>query len=179
MAYKTKFDGSTNEAIQLGGINPKTQKENPTSIEGYFLGTRDTDGEYGPGKLHIFQTEKGTVGVWGKARLNGLLTSELVGQMVLVTFTGMVAPTKKGRKPAYGYEVQHDNDNVIDTTGINLNSAPVVADNDYSDNGSEDLESEFQDEIVPARNVKATNPARAANAEQQAKVKALLSGKRA
>ncbi len=116
MAYKTKFDGSTDTTIKLGGAG------NPTSIEGYFLGTKEIpDQGYGPGKLHIFQTQEGTVGVWGKTNSNRLLTSDIIGQMVLLSFTGM-GEKKKGKNPAYNYSVQHDPENTTDVSGVNLNA---------------------------------------------------------
>ncbi len=121
MGYITKFDGNTDSTITLG------KEGDPKSVEGYFLGSKDTpDQGFGPGKLHIFQTSKGNIGVWGKTRLNSLLTTDLIGQMVLATFTGMIAPSKKGRRPSYGFKVQHDAGNTIDTSGIDLTaSAPA------------------------------------------------------
>ncbi len=172
MAYQTKFDGSTDTTIQLGGKN-KDGTPNPTSLEGYFLGSKDTDGDFGPGKLHLFQTKEGTIGVWGKSRLNGLLTKDIIGQMTLVTFTGMIAPTKKGRRPAYGYKVQHDTSNTIDVGDLNLNAASAGG----ADEGSEDEElasvgfasSDSYHQTAEPR-VAAAVP----NAARQAQVQALL-----
>ncbi len=116
MAYITKFDGSVNKTVSIGG------KGNPQSVEGYYLGAKDTKGKFGPCKLHIFQTEDGHIGVWGKSRMNYLLTQDLKGQMVLVTFKGMI-PSNKGN-PAFDYSVQHDPANTIDTTGVDANAQP-------------------------------------------------------
>lgn len=174
MAYKTKFDGTTDKTIQLGGTSA-TGERNPTSLEGYFLGSKDTQSDYGPGKLHIFQTKEGTVGVWGKTRLNTLLTEELKGQMCLVSFTGMVAPSKKGRKPSYGYKVQHDEDNRTDVSNVNLNAAaPAEEDdgeasydsdqNDENNNAWKDAPSGYQAKV----------PASAPTAAQVSNVQARL-----
>lgn len=119
MAFKKKFDGQVDKAIQLGN------KENPAreSVEGYFLGTKTTpDTGYGPGKLHIFQTAEGAVGVWGKANSNRLLTSDLTGQMCRLTFTGM-GEKVKGKNPAYKYELEVDSSETMDTSGIDLNAS--------------------------------------------------------
>jgi hypothetical protein len=173
MAYKNKFDGSTDTTVTLGSEN------SPTQIEGYFLGSKTTpDKGYGPGKLHVFQTEKGTVGVWGKTRLNNLLTSDLVGQMVFVEFTGMIAPKTKGRRPSYGFSVKHDPENTIDTTSINL-SAP-------SEEIEEETENEAQEELhrysQPETSFKGPTASKTAavspSAERSARVQALLSGKK-
>lgn len=179
MGYKTKFDGNTDKTIQVGGVNSKTNQANPATIEGYFLGSKDTQSDYGPGKLHIFQTSEGTIGVWGKTRMDKLLTSELVGQMVLVTFTGMIAPSKKGRRPSYGYKVQHDPENTIDTSTINL--SPSASDEEDSFEEEESFETEAEEayeEPAPARAVAPKVAAVAPDASRQAKVQALLNKSR-
>lgn len=147
MAYQTKFDGSCDKAVTLGAAL------NPTSLEGYFLGSKETpDKGYGPGKLHIFQTKEGTVGVWGKTRLNNLLTKELVGQMCLVNFTGMIEPSKKGKRPSYGYKVQHDPDNTVVVDAVeSTDSYAESSDEDYSDARSEDSEVEEAYTPPPAK----------------------------
>lgn len=123
MAYKKKIELKADDAISLGGINSKTGEKNPISVEGHYLGAKTTpDTGYGEGKLHIFSTARGTVGVWGKSHLNRLLTSDHVGQMCLVTFTGMSIP-KKGKRPAYQYELQYDAENTIDVSGITVETS--------------------------------------------------------
>lgn len=176
MAYQTKFDGSTDKTIKLGGAG------NPSSLEGYFLGSKDTQSDFGPGKLHIFQTEEGTVGVWGKTRMNGLLTKDLIGQMVLVSFTGMVPPSKKGRQPSYGYKVQHDPSNVIDTSGVNLKAATASDDDSESESYDSEGSTETFEEEAPVVHAPPKAPARPAStpsAERAAQVQALLNKNRA
>lgn len=163
MAYKTKFDGQTDKTVALGS------EGNPTSLEGYFIGSKEIASDYGIAKLHIFQTSEGNVGVWGKTRLNTMLTKDLVGQMVLVEFTGMVAPTKKGRKPSYGFKVQHDPENTIE---VSADLSATTAD-DYGDESAEDPETVSEAPLVSARVV-----ARGPTAEQKARVQALVSGRK-
>ena len=179
MAFKKKFDGQVSKTIKLGGDG------NPKSIEGYFMGSKDTESDYGPGKLHVFQTPEGYVGVWGKTRMNNLLTNDIKGQMVRVTFTGMVAPSKKGRKPSYGYEVEHDDENVVDLTGVNLSKQVTEdAEDDLdqlsaADDYAEELEEELSDELpVVAKPVRAATPAATPSASRQAAVQALLNKSR-
>jgi hypothetical protein len=168
MAYVTKFDGSTDKTVTLG------KEGDPKSIEGYFLGSKVTpDTGYGEGKLHIFQTEEGSVGIWGKTRLNTLLTSDIVGQMTLVTFTGMIMPKTKGRRPSYGFKVQHDPSNKIDTSNINL-SASLPADEDDGEEDNLNSSEETYASKAPAPRA----PANAPDAEKRARVQALLTGKR-
>lgn len=178
MAYKTKFDGSTDKTIQVGG-NKADGTPNPSFVEGYFLGSKVTTGDYGPGKLHVFQTKDGTVGVWGKSRLDKLLTTDLVGQMVLVSFTGMIEPTKKGRRPSYGYRLKHDKDNTTDVSDIDLNATSEEASEsneetiDYAENSLED--EGLADEVAPARPIP---PRAAAPIPNASRVQALLSKNR-
>jgi hypothetical protein len=131
MAYIKKFDGKTDLVIALGNKDKTT--DNPTSIEGYFMGTKETpDTGYGPGKLHFFQTEKGVVGVWGKTNSNRLLTQDHRGQMCLLTFTGM-GERKKGKNPAYEYSLQYDPNNTIDVSGVDLSASEPETDDDLAD----------------------------------------------
>lgn len=165
MAYKKKFDGNTDKTIALG------KPGDPKSIEGYFLGTKVIPGTaYGDAKLHIFQTSEGTIGVWGKTRLNNLLTTELVGQMTLVEFTGMVQPTKKGRRPSFGYQVSHDEDNTIDTGGIDL-SAPQEPESDESEDSQSFDQDDLHEDEVQMKAAKSPDPSK------RAKVEALLKRK--
>lgn len=178
MAYKTKFDGQTDTSIQLGDKNNPT----PVSIEGYFLGTRETpDTGYGPGKLHIFQTPEGTTGVWGKTNSNRLLTSELVGQMVLLTFTGM-GEKKKGKNPAYNYSLQHDPDNTTDVSGINVNGQEP----EESEGETESVDSDAEPTPAPTyastpvvRTATPVSSAPPSNSAAQAKLAALRARKTA
>lgn len=172
MAYKTKFSGNTDSTITLG------KEGAPTSVEGYFLGTKETPDTmgYGPGKLHVFKTADGDVGVWGKSRLNALLTHDLVGQMVLAEFTGMIAPTKKGKRPSYGFKVQHDPTNTIEVSADAL-SAPADAD-DYEDADAGEV-AEYAETVAasPARPV-ARPTLKTPDAAARAKVNALLAGRK-
>lgn len=179
MAYVTKFDGRTDKTIKLGG------EGNPSSIEGYFMGSKDVPSDYGVGKLHLFQTHEGVVGVWGKTRMNNLLTEQHLGQMVLVSFTGMIQPSKKGRRPSYGYKLQFDPANTIDVSQVDLKATPTAdADEDDSkdatyrsqpahDEPEADEESSY-DEIEPARPVAPKVAAPALDAERKARMQALL-----
>lgn len=180
MAYKEKLQLSTDKTITIGGASADG-KPNPTKIEGFYLGAKTVDSDFGPGKLHIFQTAEGNVGVWGKTHLNGLLSPDLTGTMVLVTFAGMKAPSKKGRRPSYSYKVQYNSENTIDVTGLAATQeTEQVSDNEYyDDNGSDDSDTDVDYDTAVTK--AATPPAKAAtapSAERQAKVRALLAGKK-
>ena len=180
MAYQTKASLDTEVTYVLGGTNEKTGKPNPTSVEGYFLGNKTTpDKGYGPGTLHIFQTETGNVGVWGKTSSKNLLTPEHIGQMCLLEFTGMSTPAKKGRQPAYKYKLQFDKGNTIDVSELDVN-ASNESEPDYGDGYERDVSDDTESYVSEAAAPRATAPkvaARTPSAESQAKVRALLAGK--
>jgi len=179
MAYKKKQDLSTDKTIKLGGIDEASQKPNPTSIEGYFLGTKTTpDTGYGPGQLHFFQTEEGVVGVWGKTNLNRLLTPDLAGQMVLVNFKGM-GPKVKGKNRAYLYEVQHDSDNTTEVSSFSSAEEPSSESVGSSEDEEYSYEAEDVVEAAPARPVAPAKAAVTPSADRQARVQALLNKGRA
>lgn len=180
MAYKTKLDAKAEKIIKLGGKDERG-KPNPTKVEGYYLGAKNTDGQYGPGFLHIFKTVEGNVGLFGKTNSNRLLSKDHVGQMVLLEFTGMSTP-KKGRAAAYEFKLSYDEEDVVDTAGLNLNVAAasedeesdgVADDEEETDLGSED---EQLDEVAPQRPIKQV--ARPADpAAQKARMQQLLNRK--
>jgi hypothetical protein len=114
MGYKDVADLSADVTVALGGTNKKTGKKNPTSIEGYFLGSRqvaDRKKKSGFSYIHIFQTEKGNIGVWGKTDLDNKILTITPGTMTLVNFDRMV-PTPNG--DMYKFKVQFDADNTIE-----------------------------------------------------------------
>ncbi len=170
MAFVKKFDGNTDSTINLGN------KENPVreSIEGYYLGTKNIpDTGYGVGKLHIFQTPDGAIGVWGKTNSNRLLTTDLTGKMCRLTFTGM-GEKKKGKNPAYNYELEVDSSESIDTTGINLNASLEVDD----ETGSEES---YEAPVVSrkAATPVASIPSAPPSASAQSKIQAMLNSRNA
>jgi hypothetical protein len=87
MAYIEKTGGSTDRTMALINKGDK--------IEGFYLGSKDVDSDYGVAKLHIFQTQEERVGIWGKTYLDTLLTSDLLGLQCLVEMTGIIPPKKK------------------------------------------------------------------------------------
>jgi hypothetical protein len=181
MAYKNVPNFNDCTTITLGGQN-EDGKPNPTQIEGFYLGSKVTPAkEYGPGMLHFFQTEKGVIGVWGKTCMNSMLIPALAGQMCRVTFTGM-GKKIKGRRPAYLYSVEHDEDNVTDVSGVNVSGSQgeepeydADAAAGEADEGGDETQA---DEAPAARAVPPKSVARAPSAASQAKVQALLGGTR-
>jgi hypothetical protein len=118
MAFKTISSVDAETTTALGGFNKKTKKDNPTQVEGYYLGNKKVDSpkaKSGFAYLHVFQTAKGNLGVWGKTDMDKKLLSIPTGTMTRVTFAG-TKPTKSGND-MYVYTVEADDDNTIEVTG--------------------------------------------------------------
>ncbi len=179
MAFKSVQDLDCETTTQIGGKDKKTGKSNPKSVEGYYIGFKPTTSKFGPGKIHVFQTENGNLGVWGKTDMDNKLSTVIPGHMTRVTFTGTV-PSKKGND-MWKFKVEVDQDNQIEvaeteqlpTGNQEPESENYSLDSDDSDPDSEDL---ALDDATPQRPQAPRQPAAAPNAARQAQVQALLRG---
>ena len=177
MAFKTVSDLSTDNAIALGGFNCKTNKDNPTTITGYFIGSKEVDSpksKTGKAKLHVFQTPNGNVGVWGKTDLDQKLAAATVGALTRVSFTGM-QQTKNN--PMYKYKVEVDTDDTIEVAPPTADEAPTYSDDTYAgqlEDGDYAEQEDDVDEAPPARAVAPRTPARPPTQASQDRVQALL-----
>lgn len=127
MAFREVSDLSSDiEPIALGGFNKKLKKDNPTSVEGYYLGSRGVTTSKGPATLHYFQTPKGNQPVWGKTDSNRKLGSVPVGTMTKIWFDKMIE-SKNGTM--YKYKVAVDDDNTIEVAGPAFAPAEDADDN--------------------------------------------------
>lgn len=140
------------QTISLGGSNRKTGKKNPTSVEGYYLGSKqvpDAKKQSGKSYIHIFQTPKGNVGVWGKTDMDRKLLSCTPGTMLRISHTGMRA-TKNGEM--YVYKVEQDQDNTIEVASSGNSGFDTESTSGNSDfeAASEDIgEEAFDEEEAP------------------------------
>ena len=177
MGFTEVQDLGCDVAITLGGINKKTNKKNPTQIEGYFLGSRDIASKFsktGFAKMHVLQTPDGNVGVYGKTDLDRKMLSVAPGVCVRVTQSGSV-PTNKGND-MLKFKVEVDAENTID---VNLVTAYANAEQpDDSEETDLDSHDSALDETPAARTVAPARPAPTPSSERQAKVQALLNGRR-
>lgn len=172
MAFKEVQSLDAENTISLGGFDKKTRKENPTQAEGYYLGSRLTEGKLGDSYLHIIQTPKGNLGVWGKTDLDRKLKQVEPGTMVRITQSG-TRPSNKGND-MYLFRVEVDSD---DTVAVNLAPKTAYEEADSADafDDADFVDAEQLDEVVPARPTRPAKPATAPDAARQARVKELLS----
>ncbi len=175
MSFKTVTDLDADTTIALGGYNKKTKKDNPTSVEGYYLGCRRVNSnksKTGYCNIYYFQTPKGNIGVWGKVDLDRKMQTVELGVMVRASFSKMV-PTPNG--DMYKYTVEFDPDNTIEVSalpsGTNNEDSGTTDDNSGGDDTTDDTDTQADEDALQA--------AALAAAERKAKVQALLNkGKR-
>lgn len=187
MAFQEIISLEADQTISLGGSNRKTGKKNPTSVEGYYLGSKpvqDAKKQSGKSYIHIFQTPKGNLGVWGKTDMDRKLLSCTPGTMLRVSHTGMRA-TKNGEM--YVYKVEQDQDNTIEvatsTASFNQDGSSSGSESrefgtESEGFGTEDIEEEAFEEEAPEA-LQAPVVALAGDAAaRRAKVAAMLNKRR-
>lgn len=161
--------------ISLGGVNKKTNKKNPVTVEGYLLGAKevaDAKKKSGISYLYILSTPEGNLGVWGKTNMDKKLKGVKPGTMVRITHTGFQA-TPNGEM--YTYKVEQDSTNVIDVDGLEAPAAPSGYNDDSVIETALDEDPTPVDEVRPAYNSKPAAPAaQPPSAAKQAAVQALL-----
>jgi hypothetical protein len=178
MAFKEVQSLDAETTISLGGFNKKTRQDNPTQIEGYYLGTKfvpSQKSKSGKAAIHVFQTADGNVGVWGKTDLDRKMEAlaDKAGVMVRVTQKG-TKPTKGGND-MYMFRVEVDTDNTIEVTSAPQTiEAEEVSDESYDTEESYDEDLENDAAVIPRRPTAPVKATAVPDAARQAKVKALL-----
>lgn len=175
MAFQEVNSLDAEVTIALGGYNKKLKKENPTTAEGYYLGTRLVASKLaasGEAPLHFLKTPKGNLGIWGKTDMDRKLCQVTLGTMIRISFTG-TKPSNKGQD-MYLYKVEVDADNTIEVA--DAQSAELIDGvNDYSAHTAEaDDDSLPGDEPELQRPTRPTTPTKAPDAARQAQVQAML-----
>lgn len=174
MAFKTVTDLDADTTISLGGVNKKTGKANPTTVEGYYLGKKEVDSKKsknGKAFLYTLKTAKGPVAVWGKTDLDRKMSSVAEGQMIRITQSG-TKPTSNG--DMYKFTVEVDEENTIE---VSVPKAAAASNNDSDgDYNSNDDETELDedDQIDDYEAEERAQAAALSAAERKAKVDALL-----
>lgn len=175
MAFEEVADLSCDVTISLGGVNRKTNKKNPTSIEGYYLGSRevaDKKKKSGVSFIYVFQTPEGNVGVWGKTDIDRKMGGVQPGTMTRISFDRMM-PTQNG--DMYKYKVAVDKSNTIEVN-VGTASASSGSTSESYDGGDETEEygSEDEDESEAYEAPPLRTSSGPTAAERQAKVQSLL-----
>lgn len=182
MGFKEVASLDADTVGALGGTDKKTKKKNPTSIEGYFLGSRkiaDRKKKDGVSYIHVFQTPNGNEGVWGKTDLDRKLMAVTPGTMTRVTHTGF-RETPNG--DMYTYKVEIDPDNAIDVSELAKQAAQTetaASEDDYQDDTEDDSDEDSDTDSENEEDADTSNSLAAARAstDKVERTKALLSRK--
>lgn len=157
MGYKKVDDLNPDTVISLGGFNKKTNKKNPTEIEGYYKGSRpvpDQKKKSGLSYIHVFQVSTGgEVGVWGKTDLDKKILQGKKGYMTKIECTG-TKPTPNG--PMYTFNVYQDDTNTIE---VDISAPQSESYNDEPESAYS-YEADDQEEQEAPEPVLAAKPAR-------------------
>lgn len=166
MAFRTKVDGG--EAYKFEKVGQR--------LEGYYLGSKEFDGDYGPTLVHLFQRKDGVVNsIIGQGHLTRLLADEEPSKYMRVTYTG----TKKGKKghPMKVYQLEVDDTDLLDSSSLaqihESLAASAAAEDEIVDDEVSDDEAPA-DEIKPARATAPARPATPPSAQRRNEVAALI-----
>lgn len=143
MAFRRKEDTSGGEQFKFENINQ--------SLTGFYLGSFEHVGDFGPTKKHLFKTSKGIKVVFGQAHLTSLLAGESIGSLMRVTFTGEKR-TKKG-SPMKEYSLEIDDTQKLAPSELpDTEAEDGATESDEWDGPAEDLNEEDE---TPMDEVKA------------------------
>lgn len=154
-----------------GGEQFKFEKQGQT-LTGWYLGSFDHTGDFGPTKKHLFKLQTGQIKVvFGQTHLTQLLCDAVdpipTGALVQVTFSES-KKMKKGN-PMKMYTVDVDADSICSVDDL---AAVSRESDDYSDESDDETQA---DEVITAP-AKAAPKAASPTAKSRAQVEALLSG---
>lgn len=166
MAFEPVFDASQAKVFKFENKGDK--------MEGYYMGSFDHTGDYGPTKKHVFQTERGAEVIFGQRHLMQQLPAIVPGTMVRITWTDELAPKAKGRAAMKLFKFEQDRKNTIEVKGVDFVPTDTVADDTY---GFEEVTDAPMDEVAPVRASRPSVPASAPSPERQAAAQRLLSGR--
>lgn len=176
MAFEKLFDASN--------ATPFKFEKKGATLEGYYMGSFDYEGDYGPTKKHIFNTAAGAVVLFGQRNLMQQLPAAKVGAMTRITYTSD-RDSGKGKAPMKLFSIEQDRGNKVEVIGVDLTPTDTVDEDagsfsalDTEETDADDYESAI-DEAPPARTVAPKRAAVAPDAERQRKVQELLSRGRA
>ena len=172
MAFERIFDASNATPFKFEGVG--------STLEGYFMGSFDHTGDYGPTKKHIFQTKTGATVVFGQRNLLQQLPTVTPGVIVRITYTGDLAGKIKGRAPMKLFTIEHDKSNTIAVAGVDFNQTDEQEpEANFEAVEEAPLDEEEPVEAAPPRAAAPRQPARPPSSANQASVQELLNRNRA
>jgi hypothetical protein len=172
--------------VVLGGINSKTGKENPLSVEGYYVRKDKFQTKFGLKDVYTLANKDGEISVLGGTNLHQQFQHQKckLGRYTWITDLQETKPMDKGN-PMKLYRVEQNPEDCIDPALYDLHGfdqAKYSSGSSSEDANGDDWQDQLDDvsdEVIPPPPVAPRAPATAPSAERQAKVQALLKGSRA
>lgn len=152
-------------------------------IKGHYLTTMLLEIDGREVKKHVFQTEKGMLSCLGNYDLNDQLSQINPGTYVEIEFVGTKA-LKKGKQAMKLFEVNYDDENVVDVADVQTASPAAEAEEDgeaYAAEAESEAEEELEEEQdkAPARVALGAKRPVQASEEQRLRVQAMLNRNKA
>lgn len=146
MAKKLVYDQETEGTVSF-------EKKGQT-FEGYYKGYTERQGKFGVSKLHAFETEGGSVGIWGSSNLDTKLSAIEKGCMTYITYQGKVdLPSGMTLKK---FEVYVDDELRLDSAilaapAVEEDAVEEAVDEDQSDIDEDTMEAsdEEEEDVAP------------------------------
>jgi hypothetical protein len=165
MSSRIKKTGSAGEVFKFATVGD--------SLQGYFVGSEEGTGEFGPHTKYLFKTDSGVKVVFGSKGLNDILEGENPGPFVTITYVGTKESKKRGRQPMKMFEADWDDENMLPDAEIDSANEDASSSEEYY---TDDFDTPA-DEVVTAP-VRTKPKAMLPSAAAQASVQAMLSSKK-
>ncbi len=140
MALQKKLDLSTDQVMALGQGEGKVGE-----VKGYYLGSRTVATANGDSTIHVFQTPKGNVGVWGTAKLNSNLGASDLGVYQEIYYKGKIKI--KGGKTQHTYDFNNDPENTIVVPNLSAGNVKTSTEV-YDDSDDNSVDEDFNTNVT-------------------------------
>lgn len=119
-----------------------------SSLTGYYLGSFDFEGDYGPTKIHMFKNEDGVHSIFGQKQLMSLLAdlTDKVGCNMRITYVGEKPNKKKGFHAMKLYELEYDEEDRMDDADLSEAAEAAQSQSDGDDEPQDEASAEEQGE---------------------------------
>jgi hypothetical protein len=152
MAMKKKIDAGTGVQFKFETVGQ--------SLQGYYVGSFEHNGDYGQTQKHLFKNDKGLWTVFGQKHLIDMLNGIEPGILVRVTFAGNRPSKKKGFNPMKLFEIEYDEEDRLDASSVAdaASGNEDGAESEYAD-ASDEQETEEEEIQEPVRAAPVSRPA--------------------
>lgn len=177
MARKKVVDLNVDKTLSFG--DKPDQVKRGREVSGYLLGHKKITTDYGPATVHILQGKDGNFGIYGSKQLTDNLMQIELGVMVFVKYVDKVKI--KGGKTLKKFDVEFDDEDVIEVTGIQAaasdpsDAGDEAEEEEEEEQEAEEEEAEEEEEEEEETQAASSRPLSKPNSATSSKAQALLS----